>query len=65
MNEFKSNKIYKKQRDFMQNLAMVVSGLYAMVPLYLMLFGLMSPEMAAFLMIPAGIAFCVTLTLNR
>jgi hypothetical protein len=63
-NEFKHLKAVK-QRDTMQNIAMVVSGLYSMGPLYLMLFGLMTPTMAALLCIPAGIAFCVTLTLNK
>lgn len=65
MNEFKSNKIYKEQRNFMQNLAMIISGLYTIVPIYAMMLGFMSMEMSVFLMIPAVIAFCVTLTLNR
>jgi hypothetical protein len=63
-NEFKHLKAVK-QRDTMQNIAMVVSGLYAIVPLYMMLFGYMSAEMALLLSIPASIALCVTLTLNK
>lgn len=65
MNEFKSNKIYKQQRDTMQNIAMVVSGLYTLVPLYAMMLGFMDPIMAVTLFLPAGIAFCATLVMNR
>ena len=58
-----TNKI-KKQRNILLNIAMLVSGTYAILPLYMMLFGFMSSGLACFLSIPSTIAFCITLMLN-
>ena len=59
-----TNKI-KKERDILLNIAMAVSGIYAIAPMYAMLFGFMSAGQACFFSLPATIAFCITLTLNK
>ena len=53
-----------KQRNTLLIIAMVISCLYTLVPLYLMLFGMMTKGLAAFMSIPACIAFCMTLYIN-
>ena len=58
-----TNKI-KNQRDILLNIAMLVSGTYAIVPMYAMLFGFMTVGQACFFSVPSTIAFCITLMLN-
>lgn len=64
-NRFKADNVYKGQRDTMQNIAMAVSGLYTVIPLYAMMLGFMDPIMAVVLFVPASIAFSATLVMNR
>jgi hypothetical protein len=59
-----TNKI-KNQRDILLNIAMAVSGIYTMLPLYMMIFGFMSAGLACFFSLPAMLCFLVTLTLNN
>jgi hypothetical protein len=43
----------------------IFSGLYTTIPLYAMLFGYMSPELAVTFVIPSGILLCVSLHLQK